>query len=769
MSILLNMKIRTKLFSGFALLLAVLAFVATYAALQITSVDNSYSYVFDYPVERRSLLRDIEVAMMDARRIMNRASMSASEVAGDGRDVSANVTLRNQTVQAQENLIAERRQDLQRFFDAYRQSLWNDTVILPSERDTQLRFLDSLEHDAFHYIDYYINRTMAYARTGNATAAIIVTRDYAINTVNSFYDTFGQLRDSIETRMLVINQELTDTTVSTRTLLIVLAVIGFILGLGAALLISSAITKPVGSLMTLVRDVSGGNLNVNMNRANVPADEIGTLTMDMYNLVDTISGINVGLGKFYDELSKGNQSYLMDEKGFDGAYLEMVAQMNSLMKNFISNRGDILTYFRKVADGDFNAKCAHTFVGDETYINNIMEEVKGQIADVVSAITDVAKHAQSGDVKYSVDSAKYKGEWANIIIMMNNILEAINKPISETKNVLERFNHGYFDKTIDGNYTGIFQEIKNDVNMLIKGMGEYVREIDLRLGNISNGDLTSRTSMKFDGDFDAIGKSINKIAETLHKTMSEISSASEQVLSGAKQISVSAIDLANGATEQASSVQELNASINLINQQTKKNSDNAIEANTLSSKSTENAKEGNNAMKEMLEAMTKVKDSSNNISRVIKLIQDIAFQTNLLALNAAVEAARAGEHGKGFSVVAEEVRTLAARSQQAVEETTEMIKDSIDHVDAGSSIAESTADALNLIVQNADEVLQIINNISDSSREQADSIGQVNVGIGQISAVVQSNSAVSEETAAAAEELNSQAELLKQLISYFKL
>ena len=310
----------------------------------------------------------------------------------------------------------------------------------------------------------------------------------------------------------------------------------------------------------------------------------------------------------------------------------------------------------------------------------------------------------------------------------------------------------------------------DEIGTLMAAFGKMIaniREQALTAEKIAAGDLTVEVKVKSENDL--LGLKLKEMVENNNEVLSNINAAAEQVSAGSKQVSISSQALSQGSTEQASSLEEITSSITEVAAQTKQNATNANQANNLAVAAKDSAIDGNQQMKAMLQAMAEINDSSANISKIIKVIDEIAFQTNILALNAAVEAARAGQHGKGFAVVAEEVRNLAARSANAAKETTDMIEGSIKKVEAGTKIANDTAAALNKIVESVGGATNLVAEIAMASNQQASAVTQINQGIEQVSQVVQSNTATAEESASASEELSSQAELLKNMVTRFKI
>lgn len=286
---------------------------------------------------------------------------------------------------------------------------------------------------------------------------------------------------------------------------------------------------------------------------------------------------------------------------------------------------------------------------------------------------------------------------------------------------------------------------------------------------IADGDLDVEVDFSSKDEVGQLASAFSDMTRNVNEVMVNINSAAEQVASGSRQLSSSSQALSQGATEQASSIEEITSSLEELSAQTNQNAASAEKASQLSNSAKDKAAQGNLQMAEMLKSMADINDSSSNISKIIKVIDEIAFQTNILSLNAAVEAARAGQHGKGFAVVAEEVRNLAARSANAAKETTAMIEGSIKKVEIGTKIANETAVALNTIVESVSDTAKLVSEIAIASNEQASGIAQVNQAVMQVSQVVQTNSATSEEAAAASEELSSQSEILMEMVSKFKL
>ena len=559
----------------------------------------------------------------------------------------------------------------------------------------------------------------------------------------------------------------------TRAILIIsaISVAAFIIFIGLSMLITKSILSPIKTLVKLVSDVTHGQLNVNKNKNALADDEIGMLTQDMYELTDVIKGILDDVRKFIHEtIVLGDMDLRLDATKYNGGYRELVEQINEYEDSANKDLFTLLDVLDKVNHGNFKVELAN-LPGKKIIINEKINALMNNLSSVSDEINGMIEAASvKGDLNFKTDADKYEGDWRELMAGLNQIAKAVNAPIMEIKNSISVLNQGKFNPPhVVGDYAGNFLAIKNDWNAYVKDLPLYMQEISDCLKGLAAGDLTCTIQMNLEGDYVEIKDSVNQISNSLNKTLSEISAASEQVLSGAGQISESANLLAEGSLRQNYAIQELTSSMETISEKANESAASATDASERAATSTDFAKQGEKLIQSMLVSMDKVKASSDDISNIIKVISDIAFQTNLLALNAAVEAARAGEHGKGFSVVAEEVRNLAGKSQQSANDTTVIIEADQQNADSMLGAAKDVVDSFSTIAENINQMSGIIAKIVEMSMDQTDSINSVNGGVNEISIVVQENSATAEEFAAASEELNAQAELLQQKVAFFKL
>ena len=358
-----------------------------------------------------------------------------------------------------------------------------------------------------------------------------------------------------------------------------------------------------------------------------------------------------------------------------------------------------------------------------------------------------------------------------VVFLGLKIIQSIAEPTAEVHAALVGFSEGKLDVPVTYESNSELGEMCGALRNSQHILKTVIEEESYLLGEMAKGnfDLHFKDESIYVGALFEVKEAIGTINRKLSDTLTQINMSAEQVSASSEQVSTGAQALAQGATEQASAVEELSATIQEISNDAKKNaqrSEDALErANYTGARVDESAEH----MDEMVKAMGRISDSSQEISKIIATIENIAFQTNILALNAAVEAARAGSAGKGFAVVADEVRNLSAKSDQAAKATKELIDRSIASVQDGNAIVTRVSESLQKTVAATNELKVSIDEIAKAVEHEAEAIVQVTDGIEQISCVVQTNSATSEESAATSEELSSQASIMRNLMSQFKL
>lgn len=351
-------------------------------------------------------------------------------------------------------------------------------------------------------------------------------------------------------------------------------------------------------------------------------------------------------------------------------------------------------------------------------------------------------------------------EWSDV----TNEL-AVQREVDE---VVQAVVNGDFSKKISlEDKEGFMAALAHSINSLKDTVSDVFDEIATSLSSLAKGDLKYQIETDYAGTFEILKQDTNQTSERIKQIVSEIIIAANEIASASKEIASGSIDLSQRTENQASSLQETAASMEEMSTTVKQNADNAQQANQLAMRAREVAEEGGSVVEQAVEAMSSIENSSQKVSDIIGVIDEIAFQTNLLALNAAVEAARAGEAGKGFAVVASEVRTLAQRSSEAAKDIKGLILDSNTQVRDGVDLVGDTGQSLSNIVESIKRVADIVSEIAAASQQQAAGVGEINAAITQMDEMTQQNAALVEESSASARSLEDQSDKMMRLMSFF--
>ncbi|MCL1997338.1 MAG: methyl-accepting chemotaxis protein [Turicibacter sp.] len=457
----------------------------------------------------------------------------------------------------------------------------------------------------------------------------------------------------------------------------------------------------------------------------------------------------------------------IDESKYEGQNRVFVQNINKMVFMYVDDYIEVINTFKSYSEGDFTPE-VREYQENWAWANDVMRTLKENFKHILVDVGNLAENAAQGKFDISVDSHNFKGEWATMITQLNNLIKHIDGPLADIEYNIMLMANGDFT-LLEGDYHGEFKMMQESCNAVNKFIYAYVQEISEALIQLGEGNLNISLKQEYIGSFAPIKTAMNTIVEELNSTVADIQSAVDYVAEGAEEVAKVSITLADGAASQSDSVNDLNNFVVLMTSIANRAGEKVALADKNATLTKDSVTNGSRSVEDMSTTMNRLRESSENIARIIDVITNIAFQTNLLALNASVESARAGEHGRGFSVVAEEVRNLATRSQQSALETSTIVEEDLRNVADGLRITSEVVSVFKDIELTINEISQTMDEVTEIAKEQMKSVSDVTESIGTIARVTGDLSETSFSSSAAADELSSQARLLREKIAFFKI
>jgi methyl-accepting chemotaxis protein len=507
-----------------------------------------------------------------------------------------------------------------------------------------------------------------------------------------------------------------------------------------------AILLPIGEGNRILAQISSGKIDEQIAQ---------TYKGDHEKMKQAVNGIAVVLQNLQQEmvrLTEASKEGQLSERGkpeqFRGAYAEIVRGVNVMLDAILLPIGEGNRILAQISSGKIEEQIAQTYKGDHEKMKQAVNSIAVVLQDLKKEMASLTEAANAGRLTQRGKTEHFRGAYAEIIVGVNEILDAVITPLNVAAQYIDQISKGDLPSQINTVYHGDFNTIKDNLNALIGAMEEITGAAE----EIANGNLT--VVLQARSPQDKLMQALAAMVSGITRVVLDIGTIAVEVASASQAISTTSIEVSNGASSQAASAEQASSSMEQMVSNIKQNAESAQQTDKIANKSATDAQESG---KSVVEAVAAMKEIASRVS----IIEEIARQTNLLALNAAIEAARAGEHGKGFAVVAAEVRKLAERSQKAAGEINQLSGTTV-------KVSERAGEMLSKLVPDIQRTAELVQEIAAASKEQDVGAEQINKALMQLEKVIQQNASASEEMASTTEELTSQSEQLVSALSFFR-